>query len=102
MKKFVLISLLAFISFFIGVARADYYESRIQNCNPAMMRAALDNASRKHGAVITVIKCRETRVQTAPIYTEMYNYYEPIQTVDYMEPVYTPLYIPRHCGSCGC
>ena len=55
MKKFVLLSLVA--SLVSGVAVAVVYRESIHTCDESEMRAALDRATSKNRAVITIVEC---------------------------------------------
>ena len=72
MKKFVLFSLIA--GLFSTVAIADVYQEKVNTCDEAQMRAALDKATKEKRAVITIVECDNgvvrTRTQTKPIATK--------------------------------
>ena len=55
MKKFVLLSLVAALA--SNVAVADVYRESINTCDEYEMRAALDRATAKNRAVITIVEC---------------------------------------------
>ena len=63
MKKFVLMSLVA--ALVSGNAVADMYIEKVNNCNEAEMRAALDRASAENKAVITIVECENGVVKTS-------------------------------------
>lgn len=69
MKKFVLFSLIA--GLFSTVAIADVYQEKINTCDEAEMRAALDRATKEKRAVITIVECDNgivrTRTQAKPV-----------------------------------
>ena len=56
MKKFVLVFALLFSNF----AFADAYVTKVSGCDESNMRAALDDATVEHRAVITIVECEET------------------------------------------
>lgn len=81
MKKFILLSLCA--ALFSNVAVADYYKIKVDNCDEASMRHALDKAASENRAVVTVIECEEDT-------TEIVS--ETMQTVSYVQPVVVTAY----------
>ena len=84
MKKFVLLSLV--MALFGGVANADMYFETVNDCDEMEMRAALDRASAKNRAVITIVECDNGVVRTIE---------KPIARPVATKPV-------RNAACCGC
>lgn len=72
MKKFVLLSLCA--ALFSNVAVADYYKIKVNNCDEASMRRALDKAAAENRAVVTVIECDEDTTEVVSQTTQTVSY----------------------------
>lgn len=72
MKKFVLLSLCAVL--FSNVAVADYYKIKVNNCDEASMRRALDKAAAENRAVVTVIECDEDTTEVVSQTTQTVSY----------------------------
>ena len=62
MKKFVLVGILAAV--FTNIASADIYREKVNNCDEAEMRAALDRATYDKRAVITIVECENGVVRS--------------------------------------
>lgn len=84
MKKFVLLSLC--VALFSNVAVADYYKIKVNNCDEASMRRALDKAAAENRAVVTVIECDEDTTEVVSQTT---------QTVSYAP------YVANTCNTCN-
>lgn len=102
MKKSIVLSIILAIC--AGVAHADYYRTRTNNCDPAAMRATLERAAREHRAVITEVNCESVRVEPvvvatpAPIYAPTYA----APAMDYSNiPVVDCVPYPTRCEYCG-
>ena len=63
MKKFVLFAL--FAAMFTSFAAADVYRESTNDCDEAEMRAALDRATSKNRAVITIVECDNGIIRTS-------------------------------------
>lgn len=61
MRKFILLSLCA--ALFSNVALADYYKIKVNSCDEATMRRALDKAAAENRAVVTVVECDEDKTE---------------------------------------
>ena len=81
MKKFVLLSL--FAALISNVAIADVYRESINTCDEQEMRAALDRATKKHRAVITIVECDNGIIRTSE------------------KPIMPTVTVEKPCG-CGC
>jgi len=62
MKKIAIMSLVA--ALFTGVANADVYRETVDTCDEAEMTSALNRASAKNRAVITIVECDNGIVRT--------------------------------------
>ena len=77
--------------FYLSIASAfgaGYYEARVPACDEASMRAAMDAATARTGAGITVVKCEQ-----APVATQV-EYVQPVQYVEYVD------YVDYDCDCC--
>ena len=71
MKKFIIGSILYFLGA-MSAFSAGYYEQGLGDCDPAAMRRAMDSATARTGAGITVVRCdmgapRQTVAMAAPV-----------------------------------
>ena len=99
MKKLIIISIAltsipAFASYTLPAG--GYYETRTSNCDRAHMQQALDDATAARRAIITVVRCDQTR--PAPRATVDYDV-APRAAVDFV-PAPAPMYVAP-CHTCG-
>ncbi len=100
MKKSIILSVV--LALCAGVAHADYYKVRTNNCDPVAMRATLERAAREHRAVITEVNCEAVRNEPVVVTRPATTYVAP--AVNYSNIPVVPC-APRptrqeYCGGC--
>lgn len=79
MKKMILGSVLYLLAA-MSAFGAGYYEERVSACDAASMRQAMDSATARTGAGITVVRCESapvahvTRPAPRPVYVQPVEY----------------------------
>ena len=94
MKKFVLLSFAA--ALISNVAMADYYRTKVSNCDDDSMRAALDRATTENRAVITIVECEDENAVKTAVQTRAQTFDD--SYVDSNNTCNTC----NSCNTCGC